>query len=282
MAGPEGQETVDENVETEIKSEASEQSTTEKLEPSQEGKSGTEEETLLAGLNESEIKRLLANASRVDELEARLQATQDELVDTRTRLHGRFGEVNRDMKKLQEREPAGIPRKLSPDKFKRIKEHWGDEATQALADDLSELVAEDTQDDQDQVAEQIKKLDVYYQGRLRSLSEDMRKRDKQELTRLRPTWEKDKDTSEFALFKSQLPVEDRVTFDSSWDAHEVNDIYQKFDKWKEKSTRQTQKDKRLEGAIQPRGQSTADHQMSDHAAFAEGVKSVLGNRYKKL
>lgn len=268
MESPEGQdleETVD-PVETE--------------QPSSEAKEDTQEATLLAGLNESEIKRLLASAAKVEELEQRLAATQDELIDTRTRLHGRFGEVNSVLKQLKEREPAGVPQKLTPDKFKRIKEHWGDEATQALAEDLSELVVPASGDKEaPEYEERLKKMDAYYQGRLNALSEEMMERDRKELSRLRPTWKEEKATPEFALFKSQLPTEDRATFDTSWDAYEVNGIYQKFDKWKERSLRQTTKDKRLEGAIQPRGQSTSDHSVSERAAFAEGFKSVMGKRY---
>lgn len=234
-----------------------------------------EEQPHFAGLSAEHLRGLLAKASKVDALES-------ELIDTRNRFHGRFGEVTAKLNELLKQQktitPAGA--KFTADKFKRLSQEYP-EIAEAMASDLSETFATGSTEDAADLDQKINNavnhaLFVNEQERITRYkkSETLR------MNQFRNGWWEEKDAPDFTLFKSQLPPEERQSFDSSWDADEIHGVFKKYDEWKDRSakkltdtqTQQAAKTKRLEQAIQPRGQST-DHSPSDADAFEAGFNA---------
>lgn len=234
-----------------------------------------EEQPQLAGMSTGQIRELLAKASEVDSL-------KEELVDTRNRFHGRFGEVNAKLNELLKQQQAVTPAgaKFTADKFKRLSQEYP-EIAEAIAGDLSDNFSAGAGESAIDIDAKLNQA-VSYAVNASEQKMIAREQDKETLrmNKYRKTWREDMGTSDFTLFKSQLPQQERQTFDASWDADEINDTFKKYDAWKEQSVKkstaqqeqQAAKKTRLEQAIQPRGQST-DHSPSDADAFEAGFNA---------
>lgn len=234
-----------------------------------------EEQHQFAGMSTDQLRALLAKASEVDNL-------KEELVDTRNRIHGRFGEVtsklNELLKQQQTVTPAGA--KFTAEKFKRLSQEYP-EIAEAMASDLSETFAigstASAADLDTKLNQVVNFMRSEYEERLAAHDRDSETR---RMDKYRKTWREDLSTPDFALFKSQLPPEERQSFEASWDADEIHGVFKKYDEWKDRSVKkitdaqaqQAAKTKRLEQAIQPRGQST-DHSPSDADAFEAGFNA---------
>jgi hypothetical protein len=238
------------------------------------------EEQQFAGMSDSQLRALLAKASEVDSL-------KEELVDTRNRIHGRFGEVTAKLNELFKQQQTATPAggKFTADKFKRLSQEYP-EIAEAMASDLSDTFAagstESAVDIDNKLNQVVNFMRSEYDQKLVAHDQESETR---RMDKYRKTWREDLSTPDFTLFKSQLPQEERQAFDASWDADEINDTFKKYDAWKERSvkkstdlqTQQAAKTKRLEQAIQPRGTST-DHSPSDADALEAGFQSVRGRR----
>lgn len=227
-----------------------------------------EPEEEVAGVPQTELRALLAKAAEVD-------ALKEELIDTRNRIHGRFGEVTAKLNELLKQNqtaPAGA--KFTAEKFKRLSKEYP-EIAEAIAGDLSETFAATPEpvDIDNKLNQAVNFMRSEYEQRLAAFEQDSETR---RMDKYRKTWREDLATPDFSLFKSQLPPEERQSFDASWDADEINGVFKKYDAWKDglvkKKTDQADKKKRLEQAIQPRGQTT-DHTPSDEDAFEAGFNA---------
>lgn len=239
-----------------------------------------EEQPQFAGMSADKLRALLAKASEYDSL-------KEELVDTRNRIHGRFGEVtaklNELLKQQQTAAPAGA--KFTADKFKRLSQEFP-EIAEAIAGDLSDTFATDSTASAEDIDNKLKQAVNFMRSEYeQKLVERDQKLETRRMDKYRKTWWDELSTPDFTLFKAQLPQEERQAFDASWDADEIHDTFKKFDEWKDKSVKKTTdqqaqqaaKTKRLEQAIQPRGRSP-DHSPSDEAALEAGFNAVRGKR----
>lgn len=253
---------------------------TEQVEDIQTEAAAVEEQPQFAGMSTEQLRALLAKASEVDSL-------KEELIDTRNRIHGRFGEVtaklNELLKQQQTVTPAGA--KFTADKFKRLSQEYP-EIAEAMASDLSETFATGSTESAADIDTKLNQVVNFMRSEYeQKLVAHIQESETRRMNKYRPKWKEDLSTPDFTLFKSQLPQEERQSFEASWDADEIHGVFKKYDEWKDKSakkatdmqTQQAAKTKRLEQAIQPRGQST-DHSPSDEAALEAGFNAVRGKR----
>ena len=221
--------------------------------------------SVMAVLTEDHIKTLLAKASKVDALE-------QELISTRDRLFGRYGEVQRTLQEMKQAQaPSNGGAKLPAINLKRLSAEYP-EIAEILAEDLSSAFPASTATEAPSIDDVMNAVDKRIELRA--------------MNAMRKDWRDVIKTDDFTLFKSQLPVAEQEQFEDSWDANYINDVITKYDAWKEGATKQasastqktTEKQNRLERAIQPRGTTTTNRSLSEEDEFEAGFKSVRGNR----
>lgn len=222
------------------------------------------------GLTEEELKAAILKANEVDSVKAHTE-----------KAFGKIGEVFKKLQALEQRNqamPSGGQVKLTSESFKRMHNQWPEMAAD-LAQDLSEALvnvggsvpaAFDQSDVERIVAERAseteKKLNQAVERRL--------------LTRSHPDWEGVVTSSDFALWKQNvLKEEERATLNASWDADFIGKKIDEFRSWKDKSQQsRTNKQKRLEAAIQPTGGAVPTSKLSEDDAFHAGFKLARGLR----
>lgn len=223
------------------------------------------------GLTEEALKAAILKANEVDSVKAHTE-----------KAFGKIGEVFKKLQALEQRNqamPSGGQVKLTSESFKRMHNQWPEMAAD-LAQDLSEALAHvggsvpaaafDSSEVERIVAERAseteKKLNQVVERRL--------------LTRSHPDWEGVVTSSDFALWKQNvLKEEERAALNTSWDADFIGKKIDEFRSWKDKSQQsRTNKQKRLEAAIQPTGGAVPTSKLSEDDAFVAGFKSARGLR----
>lgn len=232
------------------------------------------EQPLYAGLTESELKAMLAKASRVDELEGQLKTTE-------RKIFGRFGEVQEAIQKLSKTDeraevPTGL--KLSSERLKRLSEFDPDLA-EALADDLSEALSpsEGGYLTQDQVDQKFSEVNQTVEQRItEAVSNATRTTEEKLLTVLQPDWREVTSDDDFGVWAGTLSPEDRQQLARSEDALWVASKIDQYKQWREKAQTAADKQRRLEDAVQPQGVGGASPGPYEDDAFEAGFKEARG------
>lgn len=224
------------------------------------------------GLTEEELKAAILKANEVDSVKAHTE-----------KAFGKIGEVFKKLQALEQRNqamPSGGPVKLTSESFKRMHAQWPEMAAD-LAQDLSEALANvggsvpaaafDPSEVERIVAERVSETEK----KLNQETAQIRL-----LTRSHPDWEGVVTSSDFALWKQNvLKEEERATLNASWDADFIGKKIDEFRSWKDKSQQsRTNKQKRLEAAIQPTGGAAPTSKLSEDDAFHAGFKLARGLR----
>jgi len=222
-----------------------------------EDKAAGEEEAppakLIAGLTEEELAAVLSKANRFDDLQERFDG------ETR-KLHGKFGELHRELKKLSE----GRPGRITKESLKRISAEAGDEFAAALADDLGNLPGGESFDSTElesrisqAMEERESKLSRSFETKLLSLRH--------------PDWQEKRQSPEYDLWFGTLPTDRQKEIKTSVDGLFVAKALDDFDTWRKKGKTK----ERLERAIVPTGAPAPTKEtITDEAAFEEGRKAA--------
>jgi hypothetical protein len=224
------------------------------------------------GLKTSELKNLLAKASQFDKL-------QESIETNNRKVFGRFGELQGEMKKLQER-PAGQPAKVTADALKRMKVEYPEMAA-ILAEDLSEVL---TAPAGSFTKEQV---DAIVSEKLTEKSAEV---ELKLLTIAHPDWHKNRHSPDFAIWLTTLPPEVSESVQSSQDSVFLTKAFTGFKAWKgaaqearkaadeaAAAAAKQKTEKRLEGGITPKGVTTAAPPLpTASSAMQAGFKKVRG------
>ena len=220
-----------------------------------------EDEPVIAGLKESELKALLAKAAKYDELEGR--------------VFGKFGEVQRTIMQMQQQGAAGQPITLTADKLKRLHE-FDPEFAQAIAEDLSEILrspvgsgqpAIDPQQYQQAVDERVSQatsqLTQQFEAKL--------------LTMKHPDWQQMAASPDFQMWKSTLDEQTQAELSNSWDASYLASKLDEFKAWHGRANSKQTKQRRLEQAVTPEGVGgMSQGGMTEDDAFLAGFNAMRG------
>lgn len=213
-------------------------------------------QTVLAGLTEEQVKELLLKAGKYDELSGK--------VDSEIRkLHGRFGELN------QKVQSAGA--KLSPEKMTRLREQYP-ELADLLVQDLSEALTVGQASGVDpQAIDQLMNQRLAVQEQ--RIQQEMEKR---WLTAQHRDWKDIAGSEDFALWKATQPDDVKNALENSWDAMFLSDKLTEFKSWKAAATKSKEtKQKRLEAAVLPKGNSAPPSTIQDEeAAFLAAFRAA--------
>lgn len=230
---------------------------------------------MLAGMTETEVKALL---DRVPNIE---KSVATEI----SRVFGRFGDIQRELKALQ----AGrVPQqKISKGALKRLNAEFP-ELADILEQDLSEIIAAETPaveakpDGAFNPAEFEAKVTASVNSTVEKIREGF---EKKMLTVLHSDWETVVKKNEFGDWLKSLPEADRSKYFYSDDAMVAAEAIARFKAWKpkpadkpaEKPKVNVKKQERLEQAITPAGEGTAPATtIDDEAAFVSGFKGARG------
>lgn len=224
----------------------------------------TPAQTLIAGLTEDELKRLLLKANSVDDVNARLE-----------KAFGKFGEINRTLQELQKRGGGS----MSAGQLKRLSGEYP-ELAELLASDLNEAFANsggtsaapfDPSELDQRVAQKVTDAERNFEKRL--------------LRREHKDWEQVVTSDDFRLWMDNvLPAEDKMHLNATWDSEFISEKLTEFKAWKSNADGQAkpqreQKQKRLEAAVTPTSsRSPGPNIQSDDDAFAAGFSQVRSNR----
>ena len=223
------------------------------------------------GLTEGELKAAILKANEVDSVKAHIE-----------KAFGKIGEVFRKQQALEQRNqatPSGGQVKLTSESFKRMHTQWPEMAAD-LAQDLSEALANvggsaaaaafDPSEIERIVAVRVSETE-------KNLNQSVERR---LLSRSHPDWEGVVTSPDFSLWKQNvLKEEERATLNASWDADFIGKKIDEFRSWKDKSQQsRTNKQKRLEAAIQPTGGAVPTSKLSEDDAFHAGFKLARGLR----
>lgn len=220
-------------------------------------------QNLIAGLTEEQVKDLLIKAGEVDSLRSQVD-----------KLFGKHGEVNRTLQQLQARAEAGGPVEIT------------EEDMAELAEDYPELAEKQLKVWQRVLAKHPGTASAAPQVDVEALSTGIRDELRTEFEeRLIKHAHRDfvdvVQSQDFNLWMtSQLNEADRNTLVASKDADLIIDRLDQFKSWQEAAAKQAkQKQKRLEGAVTPRGDSSPlPTTQSEEEAFAAGFNSVRAGR----
>jgi hypothetical protein len=212
-----------------------------------------QEQPVLAGLTESQIKAALAKANEVDELRAQLR-----------QIHGRYGDLNGRLTQMQQ---SAAPREVTAEMFEELNAEFPELAA-GIAKGLSKLPLggqPQTQVDLAPIEEKFTQgLDrIQKQAEIKLLS--MKHRD----------WQTIRESDDFKVWEGTLPEDERNELENSWDALYLSDQFDRFKGWRDRAqaARQT-KQKRLEAATTPRGVVSTPPTVNDDDAFFSGFKQV--------
>lgn len=216
-----------------------------------------DEPVLIAGLTESELKVVLAKANELDALKEKFGGETQ-------KIYGKFGELQREIKKLSEGKPSGFTR----ESLKRLGEEYP-EIADTLAEDLAGLTFGGSSSfDPTELTQQMK---ASLDGEVAALTRNF---EVKLLTLKHPDWREKRATPEYQLWYGTLPPEKQAEIYTSTDGLFAAKALDEFDSWRNKGTRQ--KTNRLERAITPTGAppEPSRNKLSDEAAFEAGRKEA--------
>lgn len=218
---------------------------------------------------------------RLRELFDKFPSLETRLNDEIRNLHGKFGDLNGRLQKLQ---PSQTQRKVEAAALKRLSQEFGPELAEAIAADLSEILsaapapateekpnANPTSGTDTTTAEDVQKRIDIAVAQVRGATE------KRLLTVLHHDYEAIAKKPEFGEFMQSLPEADRNRYMHSDDAFVAAEAFTKFKAWKPATAQKTTttKQARLENAITPTGDgSPPAATLDDEAAFVAGYKEA--------
>lgn len=223
-------------------------------------------QNLIAGLTEEQVKDLLIKAGEVDSLRSQVD-----------KLFGKHGEVNRTLQQLQARTEAGAPVEITEEDLADFAEEYPELAQsqlKLLQKFASKLHGTGPAAAQPQV--DVEALSSGIRDELRTeFEERLIKRAHRDFVDV-------VQSQDFNLWMtSQLNEEERTTLVASKDADLIIDRLDQFKAWQEAAAKQIkQKQKRLESAVTPRGDSTPlPTSQSEEDAFANAFKAVRAGHF---
>lgn len=234
-----------------------------------EGEEASDEEPVrIAGYTEGQLQELLAKAKKVDDLEQQLQGTTG-------KVFGKFGEVQRALQALQQRDQSqsgdqGRAAQVTADKLKRLNEEYPDIA-EMLSQDLSETWGQTGQSiTPEQVDELVSRRLQQSQPDVGSLVEQ--KVEERLLSQRHPDFREVAQSEAFQSWAQQLPQGDQEKLASSWDS---NYLAAKLDEFKQRNKPRQDRQGRLRSNVQPKGAARTDPPaLSDEQAFERGFKKA--------
>lgn len=223
-------------------------------------------ETLIAGLTESQLKELLIKAGEVDSLKLQIEKS-----------FGKVGELNRTLQQLQARTEAGEPVELTEEDVADLANDFP-ELAQAQLNVLRKFAskmrgtgtAAQPAIDLDGLRQQVKQ---------EVTAEYDRKLEERLLNFRHPGWVQEVQSQDFMLWgQNQLGQDEFQQLIQSTDADFISSKLDAFKLWKDNAVKQTkQKQRRLESAITPRGDSTSPPTtQSEEDAFIRAFKAARG------
>lgn len=206
---------------------------------------------------EQEIDRLRAELqAKLDAFPEHQKATQENI----SKIHGKFGEMNRTMQQLQQQvasmnSGSGAKFKINPEKLTRLTELLDPEVAKALAEDLSEAMevgesggGANHEEVQALVSDAVNKATS-------TMNQTMQVN---LLNVMHKDWRDIHASQEFADYKATLKPEDQAEIDKSWDAQYLGDVFTNFKAWRsEKNNTQQRNSMRLANAIVPASKGSA-------------------------
>lgn len=221
----------------------------------------TEEQTVFAGLTETQLKAILERATRVDAIEDQLR-----------KAHGKIGELHGSLKELQQarqqttqQAPAGDLDNEQLSEFESTFPEFAP-AVEARARRIAQEVLQQAQQTGQQIdPEQVSKtanlavMDSMHRG-----------------------WRETVNSDDFKLWMATQPEPVQQTYQTTWNAAELGLIVSEFEQRQQVATQQrsSKSKQRLEAALAPDARaSKVQHGISDEDAFTAGFESVRNPRY---
>ena len=185
------------------------------------------------------------------------------------RLFGKIGEINREVKRLEELARASVqpveykPIEVKSEMFSNMREEFGDDFAEALAKDLSQIpLAQQNGIDQTQI-------DYIIEQRIAAIENNF---EMKLVARDHPDWESVAQSQDFIGWKNQLPIDIRDRLDSSWDSGFISAAISAYKRDKTlHQEEQNKKHKRLEEAVLPTSTGGFDDSYDDD--FEAGFNS---------
>lgn len=222
-----------------------------------------EEQPVLAGLTETQIKTLFGRLGAVDEL-------QQSMGQLRDQAFGKIGEINRNIQSMQSRGAAGS---IDPKKLGRVAEEYGQEFAEALAADLNQSLSPGQGMSQEQVLQ---------------VAGQLFKKEKAQLERrysmnLLKMAHRDFDTvmksADWGVWLQSQEAKERAEILKSEDPLFAADKITEFKQWRDQQSKQKESNVSvLERSAERRTKKPAPvaATVSDDDAFLEGFKAVRG------
>jgi len=177
------------------------------------------------------------------------------------RLFGKIGEINRDVKRLEElAQSSAQPREAQPiqvtaEMFSNMREEFGEDFANALARDLSQIPF------QQQGGIDQSQIDIILEQRVAQIENNF---EMKLVAREHPDWESIAQSQDFTGWKNQLPADIQDRLDTTWDSGFISAAISAYKR--DKALYQEQKSKknqRLESAVMPKSTGGFDENYED-------------------
>lgn len=240
-------------------------------------KKEAEARQLIAGLNEDQLKTVLAYASSVPEIRESLKAETQ-------KLYSKVGNLQQALNALKSQQPSA-PAKLTKEAFGRVGEELP-ELAERLAEDLSNILLERTVT-QTQPSEKFDPapLEDRFSQELEKAKQDLVARSEMRLLEnYHPDWKQKTELPEFNLWQATLPPEEQKELNETNDGLLLAKKLSAFDAWRGKTPKQNKETTRLSAAITPQGvptQPAADRQKSGRQITEDAANAVLKELFGK-
>lgn len=224
-----------------------------------------EEPIVMAGMTESQIKAILAKASRFDELEGRLQ-----------KAFGSIGQQQQVLNELRKSTQSGS-KPITQATFKRLENELGPEIAQAIAQDLGELLGPTGDAPKDEPKT------VAAPAEQPAINRDFIKAEVL-LEVKHPDWKKDLASDDFSIWLGGLDPNVSRAVQSSADPGFIHQALDAFTEWKAKAAAAAQaeakKTNRLSRAVAPQGSGATQTVLPDSEGLSRGFNAVRGHRLR--
>ena len=235
---------------------------------------------------EPEIEGLGMTATKLREQLGEVQTIRSQFEQAMAKAHGKIGELNRTIQELRERKPTGGPGKINEDALKRLKEEYGDDLADTVANlfvpaEPAQVAATQPAGTQQPPADLSTLFEERLQNEVGRLTGDF---NVQLLTITHPDWSVIKDSPELEEWERTLDPRDQHELRNSTNAVWLAQQLTKFKDWrKQKSEAQseqerarTDKARRLEASVVPQGVQGSAQTKSTNNDFEAGFWSARG------
>lgn len=251
--------------------------------------SGFDDSSENLGANASSESPIAADEQKIQEvIEENPHLTESQVRElfehNNQRLYGKFGEVQREIKRLEaltqqsfeQREQPREPLNITAEHFANMREEFGEDFANALARDLANLPLGNgasqglTQEQLDLlVSQRTDKLQSDFETKIVSIQH--------------PDWQDIANSDDFNGWKSQLPAEVQAQLNETWDSAFISraltayksdrDLHQKNlqEQQQKQLAEEKAKQKKLQAAVMPRSSSKLSDDFDDD--FEAGFNS---------